>query len=160
MCESVMYLLAPSPCVQITSLKQDAHSDTLRSMVIPVKSRRKSDVKGSVVLLTESIQLGCVSQDYHPKKSTLREEGKLGSNHTVKFSKGTWHHVKKNRERKGPSQGVVQKCEPQERNACAPKLKERTQEDTLQQERCVLSLGKLCEGRGCSYEWPAVKSHN
>ena len=28
-----------------------------------------------------------------PKKSVLREEGKLGSNHTVKVSKGTWHHV-------------------------------------------------------------------
>ena len=36
-------------------------------------------------------------------KSILWEVGKLGSNHDVKFSKGTWHPVK-NRERKGPSQ--------------------------------------------------------
>ena len=32
----------------------------------------------------------------------------LGSNCTVKFSKGTWHHTKI-RERQGPSQGVIQK---------------------------------------------------
>ena len=37
----------------------------------------------------ESIQLGCVSQDSHPRKSTSQERGKLGSKHTVKFSKGT-----------------------------------------------------------------------
>ena len=28
------------------------------------------------------------------RKSILRKDGKLGSNHTVKFSKGTWHHIK------------------------------------------------------------------
>ena len=69
-----------------------------------------------------------------PRKSMLLKVGTLG--HTIKFSKGTWHHVK-NRERKGPSQGVMQKCEPQERNPCAPKFAERTQEETLQQERCA-----------------------
>ena len=42
------------------------------------------------------------------RKSILRKNGKLGSNHTVKFSEGTWHHVEA-RERNGPSQGVMQK---------------------------------------------------
>ena len=55
----------------------------------PSKKSKKSGAKGSVAQLKETIQLGCVSQDYPRKKSILREVGKLGSNHTVKFSKGT-----------------------------------------------------------------------
>ena len=54
-----------------------------------------------------------VEADGQPSKKskkcgTQRKVGKLGSNHTVKFSKGTWHHIKI-RERKGPSRGVIQK---------------------------------------------------
>ena len=101
----------------------------------PSRKSNKSRGKGSVALLKESIQLG-VSQDSHPRKSILRKEGKLGSKHTVKFSKGTWHHIKI-RERKGPSRGFIHKCEPHERNLCAPKFEERSQEETLHQERCA-----------------------
>ena len=90
--------------------------------------------KGPVALLKESIQLGCVSQGSHPRKSVLRKGRKLGSNHTIKFSKGMSHHIKIH-ERKGPSRGVIQKCEPHERNPCAPRFEERTQEETLHQER-------------------------
>ena len=36
----------------------------------------------------------CVSQDGTQKKSFKLEVGKLGSKHTVTFSRGTWHHVK------------------------------------------------------------------
>ena len=43
----------------------------------------------------------------------------------------------KNRERKGPSRGVIQKCEPHERNPCANKFAERTRDETLHQERCA-----------------------
>ena len=67
----------------------------------PSKKSKKGGAKGSLALLKESIQLGCVSQESHPRKSILRKEGRLGSNHAVKFSLGTWHHIK-NRERKGP----------------------------------------------------------
>ena len=80
--------------------------------------------------------MGCVSQDSHPSKSVPRKEGQLGSNHTVQFSKGTWHN-KKNRERKGPSPGVIQKCEPHERNLCTPRSEDRTQDESLHQERCA-----------------------
>ena len=45
-------------------------------------------------------------------------------------------HIK-NRERKGPSQGVLQKCEPQERSSCAAKFEDDTLQETLQQERCA-----------------------
>ena len=63
----------------------------------PNKKSKKGAAKGSVAILKESTQLGCVSQDSCPRKSFLRELGKLGSKHTVKFSKGTWHQIKNSR---------------------------------------------------------------
>ena len=41
------------------------------------------------------------------------------------------------RERKGPSRGTLQKCEPHERSPCAPNFGERSHEETLHQERCA-----------------------
>ena len=52
--------------------------------------------------------MGCVSQDSYPRKSILRESGKLGTNHAVKLSKGTWHQITI------PSRGIIQKCAPHE----------------------------------------------
>ena len=127
-------IICTLPCVSITSLNQDAHADSDTFDGQPRKKSKKSGGKGPVALLKESIQLGCVSQGSHPRKSVLRKGRKLGSNHTIKFSKGMWHHIKI-RERKGPSRGVIQKCEPHERNPCAPRFEERTQEETLHQER-------------------------
>ena len=72
--------------------------------------------------------MNCASQDPHPKKSIPRRGGKLGTIHTVKFSPNTLHHKKKNRERKGPLQGTIQRCESHERSPCAPKFTERSQE--------------------------------
>ena len=71
----------------------------------PSKKLKKSCGKVSVALLKESLlreNLFCVKRE------------KLGSNHTVNFSQGTWHHMRV-RERKGPSRGISQKCEPHER---------------------------------------------
>ena len=96
----------------------------------PSENSKKSDGNSSVALLKESVQLGCVCHD-----SQLSERGTVGSKHFVKFSKGTWHHLKRIRERKGPSLGVIQKCELHERNLCAPRLKERTQDDTVHQKK-------------------------
>ena len=59
---------------------------------------------------------------YDPRKSTLREPGRLGSKHAVKFCKNTLHQIKI-RERKGPSRGIIQKCAPLERCPCAPKFR-------------------------------------
>ena len=75
-------------------------ADTLRLMGSPVKKSKKSGGKGSVA----GPQM----------KSVLPEVGKLGSNHAVNVSKTTMHPVEI-RERKGPSQGVMLKCVPQER---------------------------------------------
>ena len=60
----------------------------------------------------------------------------MGSKHTVKFSKGTWHQMKIGA-RKGPSLGIIQKCESHEHRPCAPKFGERSHEETLQQEGCA-----------------------
>ena len=60
----------------------------------PSKKSKKGGAKGSVALLKESTQLGCVSRDSCPRKFILREEGNLGSKRAVKFSKGTWHQIK------------------------------------------------------------------
>ena len=49
----------------------------------------------------------CISS-FFPRKCVLREVGKLGSNHTVKLSKGTWHPVKIQK-REGPSRGIIKK---------------------------------------------------
>ena len=97
----------------------------------PSKKSKKGGAKGSVVIL--NTQLGCVSQDSYPRKSILRERGKLGTKHAVTFSKSTWHKIKI-RERKCPSQGAIQKCEPHERGPCPPKFGERSHEETVHQE--------------------------
>ena len=78
----------------------------------------------------ENIQLVCV--DNPQKKSLLREFGKLGSNHAVKFSKTKMRHAKI-RERKGLSHGVMQKCALQERIPWASKF----EDETLKQEGCA-----------------------
>ena len=60
--------------------------------------------KRSVALLKENIQLGCVSQDSNQKKSILREVGRWGSTHAVKFSK-TMMRPRKNSGKIGSIEG-------------------------------------------------------
>ena len=101
----------------------------------PNKKSKKRGANGSVAVLKELTWMNCVSRDPHPKKSIPWKEGQLGSSHKVQFSRSTWHHIKI-REREGSSLGIIQKCEPHERSPCAPKFAERSQQYTLQQERC------------------------
>ena len=81
-----------------------------------------------------------MSQNSDPKKSILPKAGQVRVNasagHTIKFSGRTWYEIR-NRERKGPSRGVIQKSEPHERNPCAPMFEERTLEETSRQEDCA-----------------------
>ena len=53
------------------------------------KGQRKEEQKDQLLFLKESTQVGCVSRDSYSRKSILREPGRLGSKHAVKFSKGT-----------------------------------------------------------------------
>ena len=108
----------------------------------PAKSRRKEVLKEQLVafLKYRKVQIGCVSQDSDPKMSILRKVGELRLNAsaglTVTFSGCTWYQIKI-RERKGPSQGIIQKCEPHVRNPFAPKFEKRTHEETSRQEDCA-----------------------
>ena len=54
--------------------------------------KSKKSGKGSVALLMESRQLGCVSHDSHSKKIYSLDKGKLGSDHAVKFSMAPHKH--------------------------------------------------------------------
>ena len=89
------------PCVKTTILRQDEKFGRtcffrhVKAEEKPSKKSKKGGAKGSVALLKESTQLGCVSEDSYPRKSIQRAEGKLGSKHAVKLSKGTWHQKKK-----------------------------------------------------------------
>ena len=114
----------------------NADFDMLRPRKKPSKKSKKGGAKGSDAILKESTQLGCASRDSYPRKSILREPGRLGSKHAVKFSTGTWHQIKI-RERNGPSRGIIQKCAPHESSPCAPKFEERSHEETLIQEGCA-----------------------
>ena len=85
------HVLAGSlPNVRVTSQKQDAVMATSAAQ----RRSKKGGRKGSVELLKESIQLGCVSQEPRPRKSILWKEGALRSSHAVNLSKGTWHQNK------------------------------------------------------------------
>ena len=65
-----------------------------------------------------------------PRKSFLREPGKLGSQHAVKFSKGTWRQIKKFGKERVHREDLSQKCAPHERSPCAPKFEERSHEES------------------------------
>ena len=120
-------ILGTLPCVNPdANMATYVNSDILRLMCSLARSRRK---------VVWKVQLP-YWRSLYKRKSTPREEGQLGSNHAVIFSIGTWHNVNM-RERKGPSRGVIQKCVPHERNPCAPRFEERTQDETLHQERCA-----------------------
>ena len=82
----------------------------------PSKKLKESGGKGSVALGVETFGLRTRVQSRRSPSRFLRITTKSwGSDRTVRFSWGTLHTVK-NRERKGLSPGVFQKCEPRERS--------------------------------------------
>ena len=88
-------------------------------------SKKPKTSFGNVALLKISKQLGCGFQDLEPPKS------KSISRKSTRFL-----GPKRSVERKGPSQGVIQKCEPLTNVVLMlPKFEDRTQELTVQQER-------------------------
>ena len=93
------------------------------------------------------------------------------------FSRGTSRHVKV-RDSKGPSQGVFQHSDPHERRPYAPKIEDRSQEETLKQERSarrdeaqrqgqshiILALGSLVSSTSAIFErlrgrFPSLNAH-
>ena len=110
------------PYVKITKHNRDADSVkksfscTERWTVCPNKKQRKTGGKVSV----------------QPPKSTKS----FGPKHSVHFSRRTSRHMKI-RERKGPSQVVIQRTDLHERSLRAPKFEDRSEKDTLKQGRCA-----------------------
>ena len=102
--------------------------------------------KGSTALLKESIQLCGVSQDYYPRKSFLREPGKLEKNTPSNSPKAPGTNFKFGKAMT-PSRGITRKCAPHERILCAPKFEERSHEETSRREGCArrtaLDLAKI-----------------
>ena len=140
----------------------------------PSKKSKKSCRKGSVASLKESKHLLCVPRYRATEEVYSAEERNLGSNCTVTFSKGTWHHKKsgkkcwakkKSKHRwtcilcddPGTPQGWLQPME-----KCKQVKKHKYTFTTLSSSwRCqssmtrLLSLGKLCEEHGCTCKWAA-----
>ena len=101
------------------------------------QKEQKTSGKGSVALLKKAKHLGCVFQDTEPPKSkSIVRNGKksLGPKRSVLFfffSQRVRYNTLKNRERKGPSQGVIHTCELQWRSPSAPQFEDTTQEENL-----------------------------
>ena len=146
--------LHPPVCKNYKTVKgcvhgENAISDTFSQKESPKRSRRnvvkKDQLRYWRSLFNWVVYLAILTS--YPRKSTLRESGKLGSKHSVKFSKGTWHQIKI-LESKGPSQGIMQKCAPHERTLCSPTFEVRSHEETLHQERFApqssVGFGETC----------------
>ena len=111
------------PNVEITNLYRDANSASKKS--------KKSGGGGSVALLKESVQLGCVSQDTEtPKKSILQKGEKLGSNRAAKFTKGTWQDTKKSGKKGSIARDFATSVNLMGAQ-CAPNFEERTLQEPL-----------------------------
>ena len=94
----------------------------------PNKRSKKGGARGSAAILKESIQIGCVSQDFYPRKFILREPGKLGTKHTTKLKFGKERVHREELSNSVRLMSVV---------LCAPKFGKRSHEETLHQERCA-----------------------
>ena len=116
------------------------HQQVEGQPVSPAISRKKERDEGAVAMLKNSRQLGCVIQDVEPPKfSSILRKGTtvLRPARAVQFSMNTLRHINKTREGKGPSLGVIQLTCPHERSPYAPKLEDRSQEETERQDRCA-----------------------
>ena len=110
-------------------MEEQISSDTLRLMRSQAKSLTGS-ARGSVTLLMEWYLKILIRESlFNVKKEKWDQNAPSNSPKAL----GT----KKNRERKGLSRRIIQKCEPHERGPCAPKFGERSHEETLHQERCA-----------------------
>ena len=104
----------------------------------PSRKSKKGGAKGSVALLKESTQLGCVVY----LKILIRENLfylnlEISDQNAPSNSPEVRGTQLKNRERKGLSSGIIQKCAPHGRSPCPPKFEERSHLETLHQEGCT-----------------------
>ena len=103
----------------------------------PSKRSKKNGDKSAVAMMKITRQLGCVSQDMEPPKSSsiLRSSNILKPIRSVQFTQ-PWY-VMLTLETKNPSLGMICPGDPHQRNPNAPNFEDRSQEETEWQERCA-----------------------
>ena len=102
----------------------------------PSKRSKKNGDKIAVAYLKNTRQLGWVSQDREPPKSSsiLRKSSEIRKPiRCVQFTKAVVRHA--NIRDQKPSLGVICSGDPHQRNPNAPKFEDRSQEETERQER-------------------------
>ena len=98
------------------------------------KSKKSGCERISGLIKGVCTRVSCVSR-FSSEKIHSAERKEIWYQITPSNSpRARWYHIK-TRERKGPSRGVVHKCEPHERNPCAPRFEERTHDETVHQEK-------------------------
>ena len=127
-----------------TSRRMDADLEKSALMRIarfeeqPSKRSKKNDDKSAVAILKNTRQLGCVSQDMEPPKSSsiLRKSSNiLKPIRCVRFTKAVLRHA--DIRDPNPSLGYICPGDSHQRNPNAPKFEDRSQEETEWQERCA-----------------------
>ena len=100
------------------------------------RSDKKLGQNSSKRRFSDARQLGCVFQDMTPPKPILRKCTDMPKPiQRVKFTKAIARHTKIRDQ--NPSLGYICPGEPHQRSPNAPKLEDRSQEETEWQERCA-----------------------
>ena len=97
----------------------NAVSDMLRQKESPTRSRRKA-VQKNQLLFWRSLYNWVVYLKILIREHLFHVNLENWEQNASSFSQDTWHQIEI-RERKGPSQGVIQKCAPHARKAALPK---------------------------------------
>ena len=103
----------------------------------PSKRSSKNGDKSAAAMLKITRQMGCVSQDMEPPKSSsiLRKSSNILKpiRCVVRFTKAVLRHA--NIRDQNPSLGMIRPGDPQQRDLNAPKFEDRSQKETEWQER-------------------------
>ena len=106
----------------------------------PSKRSEKNGDRSAVPVLNITRQVGSVSQDVEPPKSTtiLRKCSNTRKPiRCVKFTKAVVRHA--DTRDQNPPLGMICPGDPHQRNPNAPKFEDRSQEETEWQERCAVN---------------------
>ena len=134
------------PCLKTTSLRPDAYGRSCSFRHVeadekPSEKSKKGGAEGSVALLKESTQLGCVSQYSYPRTSSYVKQENSDQNTPSTSPRAT--ALIKIRERKGPWRVIIQECNLMSVVLARRNSGKRSHEETLQQERCARTFASF-----------------
>ena len=118
-------------------MASNAFSDMLRLMG---QSRKKS-IEGVLYHLVVCLR-------FSSGKIYSAETRKIGIKSHRQILQGPVAAHKNSGKKRGPSRGVIQKCEHHERSPCVPKFEDRTLQDTSQERGASREATGPCEGKG------------